>query len=58
MGQIARVPGVTIRTVAEVEITSARQVIYHLDGEPHVGGAVISAKIHPLALTVKVPAPR
>jgi YegS/Rv2252/BmrU family lipid kinase len=55
LGQIARVPGVTIRTAADIEITSARQVVYHIDGEPFVGGASIRGRVHPAALRVKVP---
>ena len=55
LGQIARVPGVTIRRATQVEITSARQVLYHVDGEPFVGGASIRARIQPRALRVKVP---
>ena len=54
MGQIARVRGVTIRTATAVEITSARPVVYHVDGEPFVGGASITARIRPNALTVRV----
>jgi diacylglycerol kinase (ATP) len=55
LGQIARVPGVTIRRATEVEITSARQVLYHVDGEPFVGGASIRARVQPRALRIKVP---
>jgi YegS/Rv2252/BmrU family lipid kinase len=55
MGQIARVPGVTIRRATEVEITSARPVLYHVDGEPFVGGASLRAHVQPRGLRVKVP---
>jgi diacylglycerol kinase (ATP) len=54
-GRIADVPGVTIRQAADVEITSARQVLYHVDGEPFVGGAAIRARVRPRAVHVKVP---
>jgi YegS/Rv2252/BmrU family lipid kinase len=54
-GQLARAPGVQMRTVSKVEITSARQVLYHVDGEPFVGGASIRARVHPQALRVRVP---
>jgi YegS/Rv2252/BmrU family lipid kinase len=54
-GRIAEVPGVTIRTAATVEITSARTVIYHVDGEPFAGGASIAGRVRPQALRVKVP---
>jgi diacylglycerol kinase family enzyme len=54
-GQIARVPGVTILTATNVEITSARTALYHLDGEPYVGGASVKACVRPRALRVRVP---
>ena len=54
-GQVARVPGVTILTATHVEITSARAVLYHLDGEPYVGAASVKACIRPRALRVRVP---
>jgi YegS/Rv2252/BmrU family lipid kinase len=55
LGQIARVPGVTIRRGEHVEITSARPVVYHVDGEPFAGAASISGRVRPRALRVKVP---
>jgi len=55
LGQVGRVPGVTIRQGTTVEITSARPMLYHVDGEPFVGGASISARIQPRALRIKVP---
>jgi diacylglycerol kinase (ATP) len=54
LGQVARIPGVTIRQGTEVEITSARPVLYHVDGEPFVGGASIRARIHPRALRINM----
>jgi YegS/Rv2252/BmrU family lipid kinase len=56
-GHIARVPGVTMRAALDIEITSARPVMYHVDGEPFVGGASIAARARARALHVKVPAP-
>jgi diacylglycerol kinase (ATP) len=56
LGQIAQVPGVTIHRATHVEITSARPVLYHVDGEPFAGAASISGRIRPRALRVKVPA--
>jgi YegS/Rv2252/BmrU family lipid kinase len=53
--QIARVPGVTIVKAKNIEITSARPVLYHLDGEPYVGAASVKACIRPRALRVRVP---
>jgi diacylglycerol kinase (ATP) len=55
MGQIARVPGVTIRRAERVQITSARPVVYHVDGEPFAGAASITGRVRPRALRVKVP---
>jgi YegS/Rv2252/BmrU family lipid kinase len=55
-GQIARVPGVTILKASQVEITSARTVLYHLDGEPYVGAASVKVCMRPHALRVRVPA--
>ena len=54
-GQIARVPGVTMLRGESVEITSDRPVIFHVDGEPFVGGARITARVHRAALRVRVP---
>ena len=55
-GKVAQVRGVTMRPAREVEITSARPLVYHIDGEPFVGAASVKATIHPGALRVKVPA--
>jgi hypothetical protein len=38
-----------------VQITSRRPAIYHVDGEPFVGGASLEAAIHPRALRVRTP---
>jgi diacylglycerol kinase (ATP) len=54
-GKIARVSGVTMRSASGVTITSARPVIYHVDGEPFVGAAEITARTRPAALRVRVP---
>ena len=56
MGQMAAIPGVTMRTARHIEITSGAPVIFHVDGEPFVGSASITASVHPAALRVKVPA--
>jgi len=42
-------------TASAVEITSARPVLYHVDGEPFVGGASLTARVRPKALRVRVP---
>lgn len=54
-GQIARVRGVATTTAVQIEITSARPVLYHVDGEPFVGAAAIRARVRPGALRVTVP---
>lgn len=56
LGQIARVPGVTILKAREVSITSARPIRYHVDGEPCAGGPRLTGRARPAALRVKVPA--
>lgn len=56
MGQIARVPDVAMRAAVDIQVTSAGPVVYHLDGEPYVGGARIDARPRPGALRVAIPA--
>ena len=54
-GKLAEVSGVHMLTASTVEVTCAHEVLYHVDGEPFVGGASIHAKIHPSVLRVRVP---
>jgi len=54
-GTVDRAPGVTMRRGSRIEITSAHPVIYHVDGEPFVGGAWVRADVRPAALRVRVP---
>ena len=54
-GTVDRVRGVTSRTTSSVEITSARPVLFHIDGEPLVGSARVTARSRPGALRVRVP---
>jgi YegS/Rv2252/BmrU family lipid kinase len=54
-GWIDRLPGVTTMTAQDVEITSGRTVVYHVDGEPFPGGASLKARALPRALRVRVP---
>ena len=56
MGQIAKVRGVIQRYAQEIEITSSAPMVYHVDGEPFVGGASIRARSRASALRVMVPA--
>jgi YegS/Rv2252/BmrU family lipid kinase len=53
-GRLADVPGVTMSTATRIEITANEPLIYHVDGEPCMGGSVISASIRPAALRVRV----
>jgi YegS/Rv2252/BmrU family lipid kinase len=56
-GRIAEVHGVTIRKARDIQITSGTTVVYHVDGEPYAGSAVVTARSRPAALrvaTVKV----
>jgi YegS/Rv2252/BmrU family lipid kinase len=54
-GRIAAAPGVTMRAAATIELTSSHPVVYHIDGEPFVGGASLTARAHAQALHVQVP---
>lgn len=56
MGDIARVPGVTIRSAVDIEVTSHSHVLYHVDGEPAIGSVSLKARVRPRALRIKVPA--
>ena len=56
MGGIARVCGVTSVPALDIEVTSEHAVLYHVDGEPHMGGASIAARPRARALRVAVPA--
>lgn len=55
-GQIARVRGVTSVPAVDIEVTSEHPMLYHVDGEPYVGGASIVARPRARALRVAVPA--
>jgi YegS/Rv2252/BmrU family lipid kinase len=53
-GRLGEVPGVTMTSASRVEITASEPLIYHVDGEPCAGGSVVSARIRPSALRVRV----
>ncbi len=55
-GQIERVRGVTTRSAERVRIDGSGAVVFHVDGEPYVGGATLEARVHAGALSVRVPA--
>jgi diacylglycerol kinase (ATP) len=54
-GRIAHVPGVTMVPATEIRLTWPGPVLYHVDGEPFTGGAVLTARAHRAALKVHVP---
>jgi YegS/Rv2252/BmrU family lipid kinase len=56
MGRIARVPDVAMRAAVDIQVTSAGPVMYHVDGEPYVGGVRLDARPRPGALRVAIPA--
>jgi diacylglycerol kinase family enzyme len=53
-GQADRLAGVTMIRAKEIEVTSRRPALFHVDGEPHVGGTRLVARVHPGALRVRV----
>ena len=55
LGQLGRVPGVTMLQGRDVRLAFDGPVPYHADGEPFLGGAVMTARIRPSALRVRVP---
>lgn len=54
-GRVDRARGVTIRSGREIEISSGGPTVYHVDGEPFVGGASLRARVLPAALRVRAP---
>jgi YegS/Rv2252/BmrU family lipid kinase len=54
-GHVDRLRGVTMTTASSVEITSSRPAVYHVDGEPFIGGASLKGRALPRALRVRVP---
>lgn len=55
LGKVEQLSGVTVLTGERIEIASAQPVVYHVDGEPFIGGASISGRVRPKALRIKVP---
>lgn len=54
-GQIAKVPGVTMTPAVDIQVTAGRPLLYHVDGEPFVGGSAVRARPWPAALRVAIP---
>ena len=55
-GQIANAPGVTMTPAVDIQVTAGRPLLYHVDGEPFVGGSAVRARPWPAALRVAIPA--
>jgi diacylglycerol kinase (ATP) len=53
-GTVNQVPGCSIRRVKRATIESDRPMAFHVDGEPVMGGTVLTLRIHPGALNVCV----
>lgn len=51
---IHKAPGVRILPTTKVSVRGPGPMAFHVDGEPHVGGTTLEARIHPGALLVKV----
>ena len=51
-GTVAQVPGVSMSKASSVVISSDAPLVYHVDGEPHVGGTCITARVHAGALRI------
>lgn len=51
-GTVAKVPGVSITKISTLGIASNAALVYHVDGEPHVGATRVHARIHSRALRV------
>ena len=54
-GTVARLPGVSITRVTRVAISADEPIVYHVDGEPHLGGTSLEGRVHPRALRVLSP---
>jgi YegS/Rv2252/BmrU family lipid kinase len=53
-GTIARIRGCTLEQVTEATIEADEPLTFHVDGEPHLGGPRLHARVHPAALRVIV----
>jgi len=51
-GALAQVPGVSMTPAVSVGISSGSPLVYHIDGEPHIGGLSVNARVRPAALRV------
>lgn len=51
-GTVAQVPGVSTTRATSVAISADAALVYHVDGEPYVGGHLVKGSVHPRALRV------
>jgi YegS/Rv2252/BmrU family lipid kinase len=54
-GTLDRAPGVRTRRTPSVEITAPEPILFHVDGEAVMAGPVITVRIRPAVLRVRVP---
>jgi YegS/Rv2252/BmrU family lipid kinase len=55
-GTADRVPGCTMRRIRAAAIEADEPIVFHVDGEPVLGGKSLNVRIHPGALWVVAPA--
>jgi diacylglycerol kinase (ATP) len=51
-GTVGRVPGVSMIRASTISVSAESALTYHIDGEPHIGGSLVKASVHPKALRV------
>ena len=54
-GTLDRAPGVRTRRTPTVEIAGSEPILFHVDGEAVTGGPVLTVRIRPAVLRVRVP---
>jgi YegS/Rv2252/BmrU family lipid kinase len=54
-GTLDRAPGVRTRRTPAVEITAAEPILFHVDGEAVTAGPVVTVRVRPAVLRVRVP---
>ncbi len=54
-GTLDRAPGVNTRRTPTVEIRASEPILFHVDGEAVTGGPVLTVRIRPAVLRVRVP---
>jgi YegS/Rv2252/BmrU family lipid kinase len=54
-GTLDRAPGVRTARTPAVEIAGPEPILFHVDGEPVTGGPVVTVRVRPAVLRVRVP---